>query len=90
MAPQRVGSIASVLLRMAVFIAAVLSPLSANAADTESDRADDTKLSSGRTAQPEPAHLEGIVVVGSRLPAAVGQSAQDIHVYQRERIEQSG
>ena len=73
-----------------MFSAAVLSPLSANAADTESDRADDTKLSSGRTAQPEPAHLEGIVVVGSRLPAAEAQSAQDIHIYDRERIEVSG
>jgi iron complex outermembrane recepter protein len=89
MRPQRLGPIASVLLRMAVFSAAVLSPLSANAADTDSDRADDTKLSGGRST-PAPAQLQGVVVVGSRLPEAAGQSAQDIHVYDRERIEQSG
>lgn len=93
MGPRRIGSIASVLLRMAVFSAAGLSPFSASAAETDSDQApppDDTKLSGGRTRQPEPAKLEGIVVVGSRLPEAAGQSAQDIHIYDLERIEQSG
>ena len=34
--------------------------------------------------------LEKIVVVGSRLPAAEAQTAQDVHIYERERIEQSG
>src|SRR6266566_4930160 len=34
--------------------------------------------------------LETIVVVGSRLPAAEAQTAQDVHIYERERIEQSG
>ena len=91
MRPQRLGPIASVLLRMAVFSAAVLSPLSANAADTDNDRADDTKLPGARrTSETAPAQLEGIVVVGSRLPEAAGQSAQDIHVYDRPRIERSG
>ena len=31
--------------------------------------------------------LEKVVVVGSRLPAAEAQTAQDIHIYERERIE---
>src|SRR6266542_2334959 len=34
--------------------------------------------------------LEKIVVVGSRLPAAEAQTSQDVHIYERERIEQSG
>src|SRR5258708_36811111 len=34
--------------------------------------------------------LEKMVVVGSRLPAAEAQTAQDVHIYERERIEQSG
>src|SRR5258708_4819653 len=34
--------------------------------------------------------LEKIVVVGSRLPAAEAQTAQDVHIYERERIERSG
>jgi hypothetical protein len=40
MAPQRVGSIASVLLRMAVLSAAVLSPLSGAAANSQTNGAD--------------------------------------------------
>jgi two-component sensor histidine kinase len=38
----------------------------------------------------EPAQLPGVTVVGSRLPTAEAQTAQDVHVYQLERIEQSG
>jgi len=34
--------------------------------------------------------VEKVVVVGSRLPAAEAQTAQDVHIYDRERIEQSG
>ena len=33
--------------------------------------------------------MEGIVVTGSRLPAAEAQTMQDVHIYPRERIEQS-
>src|SRR5258706_10626118 len=33
---------------------------------------------------------EQVVVTGSRLPASAAQSAQDVHVYGRERIESSG
>jgi iron complex outermembrane receptor protein len=40
MRPQPLGPIASVLLRMAVFSAAVLSPLSANAANSQTNGAD--------------------------------------------------
>ena len=34
--------------------------------------------------------LEKVVVVGSRLPAAEAQTAQDVHIYERERIDRSG
>jgi iron complex outermembrane receptor protein len=34
--------------------------------------------------------LEKVVVVGSRLPAAEAQTAQDVHIYDRERIDRSG
>ncbi len=37
-----------------------------------------------------PTELEKIVVVGSRLSAAEAQTAQDVHIYEHERIEQSG
>src|SRR5215475_5557562 len=33
---------------------------------------------------------EVVTVTGSRLPAAVSQGAQDVHIYELPRIEQSG
>jgi iron complex outermembrane receptor protein len=51
----------------------------------------DTAFSDARrTPESAPVPLDGIVVVGSRLPAAEAQSAQDIHIYDRPRIERSG
>jgi hypothetical protein len=82
-----------IALRLFVLAGLALCGTSAEAAEADSNQAtppDDRKLSGGRTAQPEPVPLEGIVVVGSRLPAAEGQTAQDIHIYDLERIEQSG
>jgi len=82
-----------IALRLLVLAGLALCGTSAEAAEADGNQAtppDDTKLSGGRTAKPEPAQLEGIVVVGSRLPEAAGQSAQDIHIYDRERIERSG
>src|SRR5215471_6151653 len=38
----------------------------------------------------EPAQLPAVTVVGSRLPTAEAQTAQDVHIYTLERIEQSG
>ena len=82
-----------VLLQLFVLAGLALCGTSAEAAEADSDQApppDDAKLSGGLTAQPAPEKLEGIVVVGSRLPEAAGQSAQDIHIYERERIDRSG
>jgi len=83
----------AIALRVFVLAGLALCGASANAAETDSDQApppDDTKLSGGRTGQTEPVQLKGVVVVGSRLPAAEAQTAQDIHIYDLERIDQSG
>jgi iron complex outermembrane receptor protein len=37
-----------------------------------------------------PVQLQEVVVTGSRLPPAAEQSAQDVRIYERERIEKSG
>jgi iron complex outermembrane receptor protein len=82
-----------IALRLFVLAGLALCGTSAEAAETNSDQApppDVTKLSGARAVQPEPVKLEAVVVVGSRLPAAEGQTAQDIHIYDLERIEQSG
>ena len=57
--------------------------------DAVTDASGQTK---GSTAEKKPSavQLEGMVVVGSRLPAAEAQTALDIHIYDHERIEQSG
>jgi len=60
-------------------LALVGAPL--RAADVDSD------AQAKRTATEQ---LEKVVVVGSRLPAAEGQTAQDVHIYDRERIDRSG
>ena len=96
MAMPSLHSAAVIALRLFVLAALALcgtSAEAAEAAEADSDQVpppDDTKLSGGRTAQPKPEKVERIVVVGSRLPEAAGQSAQDIHIYDLERIEQSG
>lgn len=41
-------------------------------------------------ARPQSMQLQEVVVTGSRLPPAAGQSAQDVRVYGHERIERSG
>jgi len=46
--------------------------------------------STQRKSEPEAVRLKEVVVVGSRLPAAEAQTAQDVHIYRRERIDQSG
>ena len=52
---------------------------------------DDTTLSGGpRTCDSPAAKLKEVLVRGGRLPGAAGQSAQDAHIYDRERIERSG
>ncbi|HEU5258766.1 MAG TPA: TonB-dependent receptor [Vicinamibacterales bacterium] len=82
-----------IALRLFVLAGLALCGTSGEAAEADSNHATpphDTKLSGGRTGQPEPAQLEGVVVVGSRLPESAGQSAQDIHIYDRERIDRSG
>src|SRR6266853_6413033 len=38
----------------------------------------------------KPVVREEVVVTGSRIPGATGQGAQDVQVYTREKIEQSG
>src|SRR6266446_398472 len=60
-------------------LALVGAPL--RAADVDND---------AQTKRTPTGQLEKIVVVGSRLPEAAGQSAQDIHIYDRARIEVSG
>jgi hypothetical protein len=81
-----------IALRLLVLAGLALCGTSAEAAEADSDQAPppgDTKLSGARAVQPKPVKLEA-VVVGSWLPAAEGQTAQDIHIYNLERIEQSG
>jgi iron complex outermembrane receptor protein len=75
---------------MAVFSAAVLSPLSANAAGTDIGRADTTLPGARRTSEPAPEKLESIVVTGTRLPLGKSEGAQQVNVYTREQIDQSG
>jgi len=55
-----------IALRLLVLAGLALCGTSAEAAEADGNQAtppDDTKLSGGRTAKPEPAQLEGIVVV---------------------------
>jgi iron complex outermembrane recepter protein len=40
--------------------------------------------------QPRPVELEEVVVTGSRLPGATKEGAQEVKIYTREQIEQSG
>ena len=38
----------------------------------------------------KPVQLEEVIVTGSRIPVAANQGAQEVHVYTKEAIEQSG
>ena len=89
MRPQRHGSIARVVLSTAVFGAAALNPWSANAADIESDRPDDTTLRGVRRPS-VPVQLTQIDVIGTRISSAAVESMLDLHIYDRERIDRSG
>ena len=56
------------------------------------DAAGDADGQSSYAANPqrEVQQLKGIVVVGSRRPTAGAQTAQDVHLYDKQRIEESG
>jgi iron complex outermembrane recepter protein len=105
------GSILSVLLRLTVFSAAVLSPLTANAADVHVDGTEnpatapptqDKPQGDATTATPDKpppsstqdttrsAGLEEVVVTGSRIPLPANEGPQDVKIYTREQIDQSG
>jgi iron complex outermembrane recepter protein len=73
-----------------VFAALALAVQCAGAADAASDRAD-TSVSSEPSKKSEPPSLKfKETVVGTRLPSAEAQTAQDVHIYDAQRIEQSG
>jgi len=74
--PHSPGVIA---VRLIVFAGLTLYGASANAADTASEGT-----------QTQPVQLPDVVVTGSRLPLVAEQSAQDVHIYDRARIEVSG
>ena len=99
------GSVLSVFLRITVFSAPALGPLSANAADVHVDGTENPATASATQDQSPPkgdattaaqattrsAGLEEIVVTGSRIPiAAKDVPTQDVQIYTREQIDQSG
>ena len=51
---------------------------------------DDNTSPSARAESTERIRLKEVVVVGTRLATAAGQTSQDIHIYDHERVEQSG
>src|SRR5712671_3527599 len=61
-----------------------LYPGAAAAADADSQ----TQMSADMSSPPE--EPEQVTITGSRLRAAQTQSAQDVRIYERPRIEQSG
>ena len=110
--PLRRLAIVSGLLRITVFGALVLGPLSANAADAQIDGADgpltaqatqDQSPPTDEATTPTPSKppssaqakfrspgLEEIVVTGSRIPLPANEGPQDVKIYSRDQIDQSG
>ena len=81
--------LAVVARQVFAFAALSLGAIGANAAT--GDAPDTTEPSdTQRKSGPETEKLKEMVVVGSRLPTAETETAQDVHIYQLERIEQSG
>jgi iron complex outermembrane receptor protein len=68
------------------------APNSSGAAKTEvtTAPADETGPTKPKQRAADVQQLEGLVVVGSRLPAAANQTSQDVHIYDEQRIEESG
>ncbi len=73
-------------MRSFVFTGLMVLALGVDAANPDDS---DSSLKPG-TSQSKPVTQEQVVVTGSRLPAAAAQTAQDVHIYGRERIENSG
>jgi iron complex outermembrane receptor protein len=74
---------------MFVFAGLTLGAVGANAAAV--DAPDNTEAPIAQTkSEPATEKVKEIVVTGSRLPTAEAQTALDVHIYQLERIEQSG
>src|SRR5215472_16017312 len=83
----RIGDVARQTL---VLVGLLLGAQGVAAADAATDSAG-TAGSSEPSKKSEPPSLKfKETVVGSRLPSAEAQTAQDVHIYRLERIEQSG
>src|SRR5215472_18535487 len=79
----------SVARRVIVMTGLALGAIGANAA--AGDAPDTTEPSNAqRKSEAATEKLKGLTVVGSRLPSAEAQTAQDVHIYDLPRIEQSG
>ena len=109
---HHLGSILSILLRMTVFSASVLGPMSANAADVKIDgaeipvtapaedqsppKSDATKAPSSKSrsssthGSTSSEQLAEVIVTGTRLNLKQSEVPQEVNVYTRQQIEQSG
>ena len=71
----------AVALQSLALAALVLGHVEAGAVEGDPER---------HTSDGEPVQPQVVTVTGTRLQAAAAQTAQDVHVYDRERIERSG
>src|ERR1700730_8048531 len=74
---RRLGWVPGIVLRTKVLIAPVPGPVCANAADAFIDGA-------------ESGVLEEVIVIGSRIPLAAQERAQDVKIFTRADIDRSG